>query len=73
MTIQDFVEISPKQVENAVEKREIAQYEQYLLLPQSLSKRLVLHTCKNMGFLWERDENFTEISLGPNFQYFVSN
>ena len=39
-----------KQVENTVGKREIARYEQFLLFPQCLKKRLVLQTCK-IGWL----------------------
>ena len=42
------------QVENTVEKGEIARYEQFLLFPHSVFKRLVLQTRENQGLFGER-------------------
>ena len=47
-----MVESSPKGVENAVGKGEIARYEQFLLFPQGF-KRHVLQTLKNKALVGE--------------------
>ena len=45
-----------KRVKTTVGKGEIAHYEQFLLLPHRVFKRLVLKTRKNQGIVWERDK-----------------
>ena len=49
---------SPKRIENAVGKGEIAQFEQFLPFPQSFQKTCMAYTYKP-GIVWERLMRFS--------------
>ena len=60
-----------RRVEKTTGKGEIASYEQFLLFPHSVFKRLVLQTRKSPG-LFEKGLNRSKLHTNPRFTYEIA-